>query len=180
MTKTTHHCPNCKSTDPHVCASNCYNPWHLGLVVHLQREPIGTPGAECHAACSAVIDDAPSELAINQAFVSCPACLVVGFSRKADEILPWLGGLVRQAHLVPVQPTSKTIDTDDNWKGSATIIKAPLNDASRIYREFTVKSVDQPSAEMFQDMLRVAYQAGALSAQSGETFEDWYQREVLR
>lgn len=35
-------------------------------------------------------------------------------------------------------------------------------------------------AEAFQDMLRVAYQAGAASAATGETFETWYQREVLR
>ena len=35
-------------------------------------------------------------------------------------------------------------------------------------------------AELFQDMLRAAYQAGAASASSGETFETWYQREVLQ
>ena len=35
-------------------------------------------------------------------------------------------------------------------------------------------------AEAFQDMLRVAYQAGAASAATGETFETWYQWEVLR
>ena len=35
-------------------------------------------------------------------------------------------------------------------------------------------------AELFQDMLRAAYQAGAVSASSGETFETWYQREVLQ
>jgi hypothetical protein len=35
-------------------------------------------------------------------------------------------------------------------------------------------------AESFQDMLRIAYQAGAASAASGEIFETWYQREVLQ
>ncbi len=35
-------------------------------------------------------------------------------------------------------------------------------------------------AELFQDMLRVAYQAGIASATTDETFETWYQREVLR
>jgi len=42
--------------------------------------------------------------------------------------------------------------------------------------------VPRPSAiaELFQDMLRTAYQAGVASATSGETFENWYQREVLQ
>lgn len=35
-------------------------------------------------------------------------------------------------------------------------------------------------AELFQDMLRTAYQAGATSASRGESFETWYQREVLQ
>ena len=35
-------------------------------------------------------------------------------------------------------------------------------------------------AEAFQDMLRIAYQAGAASASTGEAFETWYQREVLQ
>lgn len=38
----------------------------------------------------------------------------------------------------------------------------------------------QPIAEAFQDMLRSAYQAGVAAATSGESFESWYQREVLR
>lgn len=38
----------------------------------------------------------------------------------------------------------------------------------------------QPIAEAFQDMLRGAYLAGVSAAESGEIFEDWYQREVLR
>jgi hypothetical protein len=35
-------------------------------------------------------------------------------------------------------------------------------------------------AEMFQDMLRQAFEAGIAAADSGEAFESWYQREVLR
>ena len=35
-------------------------------------------------------------------------------------------------------------------------------------------------AEAFQDMLRQTFMAGIAAAQSGETFETWYQREVLR
>lgn len=35
-------------------------------------------------------------------------------------------------------------------------------------------------AELFQDMLRSAFQAGATAATTGESFETWYQREVLR
>lgn len=35
-------------------------------------------------------------------------------------------------------------------------------------------------AELFQDMLRSAFQAGVAAAAVGESFETWYQREVLR
>lgn len=35
-------------------------------------------------------------------------------------------------------------------------------------------------AETFQEMLRATYDAGARSVASGETFEGWYQREVLQ
>ncbi len=35
-------------------------------------------------------------------------------------------------------------------------------------------------AEAFQDMLRQAFTAGSAAATNGETFELWYQREVLR
>ena len=35
-------------------------------------------------------------------------------------------------------------------------------------------------AELFQDMLRSAFQAGAVSTTTGESFETWYQREVLQ
>jgi hypothetical protein len=35
-------------------------------------------------------------------------------------------------------------------------------------------------AELFQDMLRQAFEAGVVAADSGEAFESWYQREVLQ
>ena len=35
-------------------------------------------------------------------------------------------------------------------------------------------------AEAFQDMLRSAFQAGTAASATGESFETWYQREVLR
>jgi hypothetical protein len=38
----------------------------------------------------------------------------------------------------------------------------------------------QPIAESFQDMLRIAFQAGLAAAKNDETFEVWYQREVLQ
>ena len=38
----------------------------------------------------------------------------------------------------------------------------------------------RPIAEAFQEMLRTAYQAGGAAATTGETFESWYQREVLQ
>lgn len=40
--------------------------------------------------------------------------------------------------------------------------------------------VSRSIAEAFQDMLRIAYQAGVLAATSGEAFESWYQREVMQ
>jgi hypothetical protein len=43
-----------------------------------------------------------------------------------------------------------------------------------------IRKTPRPIAEAFQDMLRSAYQAGVLSATSGEPFESWYQREVLQ
>jgi hypothetical protein len=38
----------------------------------------------------------------------------------------------------------------------------------------------QSIAESFQDMLRQAFTAGLAAAQTAETFETWYQREILR
>jgi len=122
-------CPTCRSTEAHDAKSGCHNPWHRGIFVHFQREPIGTPHAECHAACAASFDDAPSELAIGWEFVSCPRCLAAAPScdrvhpapscidpacyreesaRKADDILPGLGDLVRKGRLDPDPPADDT------------------------------------------------------------------------
>ncbi len=44
-----------------------------------------------------------------------------------------------------------------------------------------ISSHGSPSiAELFQDMLRRAFTGGVAAAASGETFETWYHREVLR
>lgn len=43
-----------------------------------------------------------------------------------------------------------------------------------------IRKSPQPIAEAFQDMLRTAFQAGSETTTRGETFETWYQREVLR
>lgn len=48
-------------------------------VVHLQLEPIGTPGEMCHASCDAMIDDPPSQLAVDVMFVTCPHCREMDF-----------------------------------------------------------------------------------------------------
>ena len=46
----------------------------------------------------------------------------------------------------------------------------------------SVSAADRPRsiAELFQDMLRSAFQAGTESTTTGESFETWYQREVLQ
>jgi len=43
-----------------------------------------------------------------------------------------------------------------------------------------IRKEPRPIAEAFQNMLRGAFHAGVAAAASGETFEGWYQREVLR
>jgi len=43
-----------------------------------------------------------------------------------------------------------------------------------------IRKKPQPIAESFQAMLRGAFQAGVAAATSAESFESWYQREVLR
>lgn len=47
-------------------------------------------------------------------------------------------------------------------------------------RGHEVAAPSRSIAEAFQDMLRIAYQAGAASTTTGEIFETWYQRVVLR
>jgi hypothetical protein len=52
-------------------------------VVHLQLEPNGTPGKMCHARCDAMIDDPPSQLAVDVMFVTCTHCRNVNALRQA-------------------------------------------------------------------------------------------------
>jgi hypothetical protein len=162
-------CPTCRSNDPNVCATGCYNPWHRGLVVHLQKEPIGATRDACHAACSAPIDDPPSELAVDRAFVSCPTCLSCDrahvaptcadpacyreeHAKKADAILQGLGDLVRQGKLDPDPSTNEKLeklgDTDGNpWSEPAKVI--------RRHQELSDEEVDRATL----DDLRVAYRS---------------------
>ena len=157
-------CPTCRSSNPNIAASNCYNPWHRGIDVHLQHDPFGTTGAGCGAACGATIDDPPSQLAVSLEFVSCPACIVAvpacdrshpspsctdpgcyreTAARKADEILPGLGDLVRKGRLDPDPPTSTPItkveDDRSRWKDPATILGR--------HQELSDDEIDQTSLE---------------------------------
>jgi hypothetical protein len=124
MTKPLPTCPICRSTDPSIDAPYCGNPWHRGLVVHFQCEPNDS------APCGAAIDDPPSQLAVDLAFVSCsqcralfpscsqahpappcadPACYREQSARRADEDLPGLGDLVRKGVLEPDLPSGSRI-----------------------------------------------------------------------
>lgn len=68
---------------------------------------------------------------------------------------------------------------------------APTGEAAPLRRPATPEPLPPPPvdeiprhppsiAELFQSMLRTAYQAGAASASTGESFETWYEREVLQ
>jgi hypothetical protein len=52
---------------------------------------------------------------------------------------------------------------------------------AQIIEDLPPSPSQEPSiAEAFQNMLRVTFYAGVAAAASGEAFEDWYQREILR
>jgi hypothetical protein len=68
-------CPNCGSNDPKTTASNCFNAWHRGEIVHYDGPQ----------RCAALLDDPPSQLAIAWEFVSCPACLSLRVSPYLEE-----------------------------------------------------------------------------------------------
>jgi hypothetical protein len=87
------------------------------------------------------------------------------------------GGGDTKAHYLPIEPR----------KPAAPSVPPPLAPPSGSVptkMSEIAPIVDPPRshsiAESFQDMLRQAFLAGAAAAQSGETFETWYQREVLR
>jgi len=64
--------------------------------------------------------------------------------------------------------------------GCGGIGRALVQAAIGIGLKVAVLDLPRSIAESFQDMLRIAYQAGAASAATGEIFETWYQREVLQ
>jgi hypothetical protein len=123
-------CPTCGSSDPNTAASSCYNAaWHRGDVVHLQHEPIGTPGSQCSATCGAAIDDPPSQIAVDREFVTCPACYRETIARKVDDILPGLGTLVRQTTVTQWGSSIReTSNEDEHWSGPAKILHQELSD----------------------------------------------------
>jgi hypothetical protein len=86
------------------------------------------------------------------------------------------GGGNTKAHYLPIEPrTPAPATVPPPW--------SPPSESSEEILEIA-QAVDPPRsrsiAESFQDMLRQTFTAGAAAALSGETFETWYQREVLR
>lgn len=118
-------CPTCGSNSPNTAASNCYNAWHRGTVVHL----VGTPGSKSSAACGAEIDDPPSQLTIDREFITCQQCRREIYARIADEaasalgILPGLGDLVRQGKLNPGTTRPRDAAGDEHWRDPVKIIR---------------------------------------------------------
>jgi hypothetical protein len=147
-TVTTDRCPTCGSADPNIAASSCHNfAWHRGDVVHLQNEPLGTPGAQCNAACGAKIDDPPSQLSVDREFVTCRECYREASARRADDAVPGLGDLVWEGKLVPDLPTRKKLSDKDNdhWRDSTAI--------TRRHQELTDDEINRATSEE----LRAAY-----------------------
>lgn len=109
----------------------------------------------------------------------------------------------REREAVPTAPYEQLIDSDDFGGGNTKAHylpheprrPAPTEEALPLPRPdraptpellssppstAAVNGAPRSIAELFQDMLRLAFQAGSVSATSGESFETWYQREVLR
>lgn len=155
-TTTVERCPTCgssKSGSPNTAASNCYNAWHRGDVVHLQREPLGTPGPRRDAACGAEVDDPPSQLTSDREFITCRQCRREIYARIADEaadalgILPGLGDLVRQGKLTPRESQPRAaIDEDEAWSDSVKII--------RHHQELTDDEIDRTTLEGLRSAYR--------------------------
>ena len=98
---------------------------------------------------------------------------------------------------VPTAPYGQVVDSDTivgdtmvHYLPNEPRTPAPIGESPPLQRPATPEPLPPPPstsvvdersiAELFQDMLWAAYQAGATSASSGETFETWYEREVLR
>lgn len=60
------------------------------MKIHLQLEPIGTPGALCRAACGDPVDDLPSQLSVGVEFITCPRCIerADGLVAEAERMRP--------------------------------------------------------------------------------------------
>lgn len=98
-------CPSCGSLRQEE-RPGCYNPWHRQILVHLQSEPLGTSGSQCSAACDDAIDDPPSQLTVDKAFVSCAKCI----------------RLVRTGKLNPGPPPSTKIDGASDWSDPVLVM----------------------------------------------------------
>jgi hypothetical protein len=111
-----------------------------------------------------------------------------------------------KAHYLPIEPRSPAAPTPPPPISSTAGVRAIASEravmeafASAAHQEyFPIAQTRRPTlrgsgptsigsdtspktiAELFQDMLRQAYEAGVDAAKSGEAFETWYQREVLR
>lgn len=97
-----------------------------------------------------------------------------------------------KAHYLPIEPRVPALPALPDVVEPLCRLRgclAPLNSEGSCVvhpiTNFTEPGEPQPPphpraiAELFQDMLRQAFQAGVAAAASGEAFEAWYAREVL-
>lgn len=85
---------------------------------------------------------------------------------------------ITKAHYLPMEPREPAPPTFIEEESITPSERPPPRGAVEI--EVDVDERPRSIAELFQDMLRAAFQAGAASTTASETFESWYQREVLR
>jgi hypothetical protein len=91
------------------------------------------------------------------------------------------GGGSTKAHYLPNEPKRPALAVPPEVaEGAAPSYIEPELTSAPVHSRSSPSEPLRSIAEAFQDMLRVAYQAGAASAATGESFETWYQREVLR
>jgi len=131
------------------------------------RSPIPM-GATAEFAC--VCGRRGSRAAIEQHIAESTDGIVVNDSRPDGDFDS--GGT--KAHYLPVDPRPPAPPSSFSDADAITPAELPPPPAP------TGAKQPRSIAELFQDMLRSAYQAGAASAATGEPFEMWYQREVLQ
>jgi hypothetical protein len=91
------------------------------------------------------------------------------------------GGGSTKAHYLPNEPKRPALPAPlEVAEGATPSYIEPEQTSTPVRSRSNTSEPLRSIAEAFQDMLRVAYQAGAASAATGESFETWYQREVLR